>query len=463
MKSIIMAGGSGTRLWPFSRQSYPKQFLNLVGEDSFIEQTAKRLAALSSPQDVYVVAGEQYQFNIMEHLSRALKTDYQNLIPEPCGRNTAPAIALTVKYFLDIKKADPSEVLFFNTADHLIQPQSAFAAMVEAALPHAARNIVTFGIIPHKPETGYGYIELGDEKSASVYTVSRFVEKPDLETAQQYLAAGNYMWNSGMFLFSIQVILDAFREYVPVLYEMITQWSYAQALERYHGIEKISIDYAVMEKVSNILCVRTDIDWTDVGSWDSLYDILPKDAQGNAVVGDAMVLDTRNSLIMSSKKLVTVIGMQDAAVISTPDALMVSDRKQSHRVKEMVGLLETAKRPEAQEHVTTFRPWGSYTVLEEGNRYKIKRIVVKEGASLSSQRHQHRSEHWVVIKGTALVEIEGQETRLKENESIYVPKFTRHRLANPGRIPLEIIEVQNGEYVGEDDIERFEDNYGRAK
>ncbi len=458
-----MAGGSGTRLWPFSRQSYPKQFLNLVGEDSFIEQTAKRLAALSQADDVYVVAGEKYQFNIIDHLSRALKTDYKNLIAEPCGRNTAPAIALTVKYFLDVRKVGRDEVLFFNTADHIITPFSKFKAMVDAALPHAQKNIVTFGIIPHKPETGYGYVELGAQKAPTVHQVDRFVEKPDLPTAEKYLAAGNYMWNSGMFLFSIQVILDAFKQHVPALYEMITTWSYEQALAQYATLEKESIDYAVMEKVSNILCVKTDIEWTDVGSWDSLYDILPKDENGNAVVGDVVLLDTKNSLVMSSKKLVTVIGMDNTAVISTPDAIMVSDRKQSHKVKEMVGRLESDKRTEANEHVTTFRPWGSYSVLEEGHRYKIKRIMVKEGASLSLQRHQHRSEHWVVVKGTALVEIDGKETRLKENESCYVPKFTVHRLSNPGRIPLEIIEVQNGEYVGEDDIERLEDHYGRAK
>ncbi len=462
MKSIIMAGGSGTRLWPYSRQSYPKQFLNLVGEDSFIEQTAKRLAAVTDSKDVYVVAGDQYQFNIADHLSRAFKEDYDRIITEPCSRNTAPAIALTVKYMMEFENCKEDEVLFFNTADHIIQPQSRFTQMVETALPFAQNNIVTFGIIPHKPETGYGYIELAKEKKDQVFEVKRFVEKPDLATAKQYVKSGNYMWNSGMFLFSIKVILKAFKQHTPELYQMITKWSYDDALAKYPSLKKDSIDYAIMEKIDNILCEKTDISWVDIGSWDSLYDILPKDENGNAVVGNAVVLDSKNSLIMSSKKLVTAIGLDNTAVISTPDAIMVSDRKQSGKVKEMVALLEKDNHPEALEHVTTFRPWGSYTVLEEGDRYKIKRIMVHEEARLSLQRHQHRSEHWVVIKGTALVEIDGVETRLKENESVYVPKYTIHRLANPGKIPLEIIEVQNGEYVGEDDIERFEDNYGRA-
>ena len=463
MKSIIMAGGSGTRLWPYSRKSFPKQFLSLIGEESFIGGTGRRLAYVSNENDVYVVAGTRYRFNIKNHLSRAFGSEFKNLILEPSKRNTAPAIALTMKYFLEKENCSEDEVLFFNTADHIISPLESFKKIVLDAIPHASTHIVTFGIIPDKPETGYGYIETGKEKSNSIYTVKRFVEKPDLKTAQSYLADGHYVWNSGMFLFSIKVMLEAFKKFVPELYTLVKEWSYDEALKRYDSLENTSVDYAVMEKTKNILCARTDIEWNDIGSWDSLYEVLPKDKNGNAILGDAELIDTHDSLIVSQNKLISVIGMKDTAIVSTPDATLISDRAQCQNVKEMVSLLENKKRPEAVDHVTTYRPWGSYTVLESGERYKIKRIVVNIGERLSLQRHQHRSEHWVVIKGSALVEIDGKEIRLNENESCYVPRYTMHRLSNPGHIPLEIIEVQNGEYVGEDDIERFEDNYGREK
>ncbi|OHD55598.1 MAG: mannose-1-phosphate guanylyltransferase/mannose-6-phosphate isomerase [Spirochaetes bacterium GWF1_51_8] len=462
MKSIIMAGGSGTRLWPFSRKSFPKQFLSLLGEDSFIEITTKRLMQFTAPEAVYVVAGGEYEFNISDHMSRALKREFNNLILEPMGRNTAPAIALTVKYLLDKAGADRDDIVFFSPSDHIIRPETELKKAIEDAKESARSHIVTFGIVPSKPETGYGYIELGDAAKGEIFKVKRFVEKPDRLTAEKYLQAGNYMWNSGMFLFSIGVILDAFKLYVPELYEMVTAWSYDEALEKYSTLASISIDYAVMEKAKNILCRKVDVVWNDIGSWESLYDLLPKDDNGNAVLGEAELLNTKNSLVITNKTLTALVGMDNTAVIATEDAILVTHRKDTQRIKELVDQMKVKNRPQVTEHVTTYRPWGSYTILEEGLRYKIKRLVVLPERTLSLQRHKHRSEHWVVVKGMAEVLIGEKAVVLHENESIYVPIYEKHRLANPGKIPLEIIEVQNGEYVGEDDIERFEDIYGRV-
>ncbi|NPV02066.1 MAG: mannose-1-phosphate guanylyltransferase/mannose-6-phosphate isomerase [Brevinematales bacterium] len=462
MKSIIMAGGSGTRLWPFSRKSFPKQFLTLLGDESFIETTCKRLLLFTHPEAVYVVTGQDYEFNVIDHMSKALKHEFRNLILEPVGRNTAPAIALTIKYLLDKGGADNEDVVFFSPSDHIIQPDETLKQAIEDAKESARTHIVTFGIVPRKPETGYGYIELGASPHGEIYPVKRFVEKPDTDTAKRYLEAGNYLWNSGMFLFSIGVILDAFRKFSPELYEMITVWTYEEAIENYATLPAISIDYAVMEKAKNILCRRVDVQWNDIGSWESLYEFLPKDSAGNAVIGDAELLNTKNSMVITNKSLTTLIGMDNTAVIATEDAILVTHRKETQQVKELVDIMREKNRPEVTVHVTTYRPWGSYTLLEEGPRYKIKRIAVLPERSLSLQRHKHRSEHWVVVHGMAEVLIGGKTTILHENQSIYVPIFENHRLSNPGKIPLEIIEVQNGEYVGEDDIERMEDNYGRA-
>lgn len=465
MIAVILAGGSGTRLWPLSRKNFPKQFLKLsgTGDKSLIQETASRLSLAASPSDIYVVAGEDYRHTISDHLGQLFGSKYENMILEPCGRNTAPAIALTVKALLESGKATPDTVLFFSPSDHLIEPKNKFAELVLSAEKFAADSIVTFGIVPDKPETGYGYIELGKNREDGFFQVKRFVEKPVLEKAKEYLASGAFMWNSGMFMFSIRVILEAFKKYAPNLFDAVQNWTLEKMLSEYSSIPSISIDYAVMEKADNIVCLKTPVRWNDVGSWDSVYEVMDKDPEGNAVRGDVETLDVKNSLVLSNKKLTALIGVENVVVIETEDAILVSDRSRTQNVKEMVDLLKNKKRSEVVEHTTTYRPWGSYTILEASDRYKIKKIVVNQGASLSLQRHAHRSEHWVVVRGTALVQVGSDEIFVHENESTYIPKSTVHRLSNPGKIPLEIIEVQNGEYVGEDDIERIEDNYGRAK
>ncbi len=459
-----MAGGSGTRLWPLSRKNFPKQFLALAGNKSFIQLTADRLTHLTDPADIYVVAGREYKLTIADHLSRCLGCAFDNLILEPEGRNTAPAIALAMKYLAEKRGVPDDEPLFFSPSDHMIRPEGAFADAVRDAASHAADKIVTFGIIPTKPETGYGYIETGIPLHGETWNVARFVEKPDINTAKQYLSAGNYLWNSGMFLFTRGVMTEAFRACGAAdLVRALEEWSYDEMVQNYAALQGISIDYAVMEKAKNIACRRLAVEWNDVGSWDSVYEIFPKDAEQNALSGDVITLNTRDSLVISGGKLTAVVGVSGIAVIETDDAILVSDRDTTQDVKEIVGILKKMKRPEADEHTTTYRPWGKYTVLEESERYKIKKITVNPGATLSLQKHKRRSEHWIVVKGTAQVRIGSEDHEVRENQSAYVPKGVEHRLGNAGAAPLEIIEVQNGDYVGEDDIERIEDVYGRAK
>lgn len=500
MKVIVLAGGTGTRLWPLSRKNYPKQFLQLTGNQSLLQLTVDRLLQVVSPEDIVVMTNNEYKFHVLSDLNNLFNSQNStpntlhnklkkpnnlinsmnslsnapgslppaNIILEPACRNTAPAIAFSVKYCLDKLGCERDEVLFISPSDHIINPVEEFKEYVRKAEQVAKEGyIVTFGIKPTRPETGYGYIKTGEKLKVKndkleAYKTEKFTEKPDLETAKKYIGEGKYYWNSGMFAFSIGTIIDEFQKFAPEIHAMLEK-SFDEMSNRFTHMPNISIDFAVMEKSDRVVTMPMDIYWNDIGSWDSLYELLQSDEKGNIKSGDVVTLDTRNSMILGSKRLITTIGLEDSLVIETEDAILISKKGQAQKVKDIVDKLIGDKRKEPVEHVTTYRPWGSYTVLEEGERYKIKRVVVNPLERLSLQMHYHRSEHWVVIKGTAKVTIGDIENFVHENESAYVPKSTLHRLENPGKVPLEIIEVQNGEYVGEDDIKRIEDVYGREK
>jgi mannose-1-phosphate guanylyltransferase/mannose-6-phosphate isomerase len=471
MKTIILAGGSGTRLWPLSRKNYPKQFLKLSGGKSLLQQTVERLLAVVSPDDIIIVTNSDYKFHVKSELDSLFNSHspspITHMILEPESRNTAPAIALGVKYCLEKLGCSEEEVLFISPCDHVIRPVEKFREYVRQAEEIAKKGyIVTFGIEPTRPETGYGYMKVSSQPAVvgdqDFLNVEEFTEKPDAETAQKYIEKGIYYWNAGIFAFRISLILEQFRKYVPEVAKAF-DLTFDECRRQFSEMRNISIDYAILEKTDKVVTLPAKVYWNDIGSWDSLFEILDKDDNGNVKDGDIIAVDTKESMIIGDKRLIATIGLKDCLIVETDDALLVAKRGQTQKVKEIVDRLLLEERKEGSEHVITYRPWGSYTVLEEGERYKIKRVVVSPGEKLSLQKHYHRSEHWVVVKGTAKVTIGDREILTHENESAYVPKSTLHRLENPGKVPLEIIEVQNGEYVGEDDIVRVEDYYGRIK
>jgi mannose-1-phosphate guanylyltransferase len=464
---IIMAGGSGSRLWPLSRQQFPKQFLTLHGESSMLQATALRLSGLEH-QPPMVICNEDHRFAVAEQF-RANKIANSGIILEPVGRNTAPAIALAAFKALN-EDSDP--ILLVLAADHVIQDEVEFCQSVSLASEHASTGkLVTFGIVPTAPETGYGYIKRGELINDTGFTVAEFVEKPDLVTAKNYLESGNYYWNSGMFLFKASRYLEELKTHRPDIYKacekaMVDIQSDVDFVrvnkEVFEACPDESVDYAVMEKTTQAVVVPMDCGWSDVGSWSALWEIENKDASGNVCRGDVISIDTSNSYINAQEKLVAVIGLADVVVVETKDAILVSKKSDVQKVKDIVNQLKTEDRSEFKSHREVYRPWGKYDSVDSGERFQVKRITVKPGAKLSVQMHHHRAEHWVVVSGTAKVTNGDKTILLTENQSTYIPIGVIHALENPGKVELELIEVQSGSYLGEDDIVRFEDKYGRA-
>ena len=482
---VVMAGGSGTRLWPLSRAQYPKQFLILRGNRSLFQEAAQRLTTLAAA-DIEVgmpcvVSNEEHRFLVLDQL-RELNLQSATVLLEPVGRNTAPAMTLAALHATDATasvgatgKSDP--VMVVTAADHTYEDEAAFTAALQRAIRAAAGGaIVTLGIAPDRPEIGFGYLRCASAADGELQ-VAQFVEKPNLAKAQSYLDEGGYFWNSGIFVVRASVWLKALNQFrADIAVATATSWK-ARSTDAsfvrpdraaFELIPSESVDYAVMEHCPqsadfDIRMVAMKAGWSDLGAWDAVWDVSPKDAHGNAAVGDAMLIDSHNTLVHATSRLVGVIGLSDIVVVETPDAVLVTDRSRSQEVKAIVGNLQKAGRTEQALHRQVHRPWGWYDSIDAGPRFQVKRIMVKPGATLSLQMHHHRAEHWIVVSGTAEVTNGDQVILLTENQSTYIPLGTTHRLANPGKVPLEIIEVQSGSYLGEDDIVRFEDTYGRVK
>lgn len=460
MKILILAGGKGTKLWPLSRESFPKQFL-LLGEKSLFRQTLERCLLVCQPRDIFISTNNNYYFYVKEGL-KGTGIKEKNIIVEPLAKNTGPAILFALKELKERFKTKNDEIIFVYPSDHFISSSRKFAKFIKRAEKIAKiGNIVTFGIKPTAPETGYGYI--GTKKSlntqkrrTSHYLVEDFVEKPKKSKAKEFLKAGNYFWNSGMFMFPLELMIEEFKLRAPKIFENIVN-----SEDNFEKIESIPVDKAVIEKSDKVVVIAVDFQWSDIGSWDTFHQIQEKDGKGNVVIGNVLTYDTENSLILGDHRLVACIGLKDLMVVETNDAVFVAPKRKAQEVKKLVEELKKRNKREAWEGLKIYRPWGSYTICGEGENYKIKKVVVNPKEKLSLQFHNHRSEHWVVVKGEAKVIIGKKQFFLKKGESTFVPQKTKHRLENPTKKILEIIEVQNGDYLGEDDIVRFDDKYKR--
>ena len=466
---VILTGGAGSRLWPLSREHYPKPLLPLFGERTLLQETALRLGELTGVQGAVLVCNEEHRFLVAEQV-QAIGQHNSAILLEPEGRNTAPALTIAALYLLE---KDPDAVMVVMPADHIIPDKTTFQAAVEHGVQLAnAGRLVTYGVVPTHAETGYGYIRRGEAlNGGAAYGVSRFVEKPDAATAQTYVDSGEYYWNSGIFTLRADAWIAEMRQHASAI---LAACEAAVATgkrdqdfcrvnkEAFLRSPSDSIDYAIMEKTDKAAVVPLDAGWSDVGAWSALWDISERDGHGNVTQGDVLTFDVRDTLVLAQHRCVAAIGLEGAVVIETPDAVLVTHRDRSQDVKEIVSQLKKCGRDEYKFHRRVFRPWGDYEGIDNGARYQVKRLTVKPGAALSLQLHHHRAEHWIVVKGTARVTRDEETFILSENQSTYIPLGVRHRLENPGTIPLEIIEVQSGSYLGEDDIVRFQDVYDRC-
>ncbi len=463
---VLLCGGSGTRLWPLSREAYPKQFLALAGDYSLLQATCLRLQGLPGASAPLLVSNEEHRFMVAEQC-RQIGIAVQSIMLEPVGRNTAPAIAAAALHAM-VDKNDP--VLLVLPSDHLLKNEAAFHQAVLQALPAAeAGSLITFGVLPASAETGFGYIKAmpGD----GVRSVEKFVEKPDAITAEKYLASGEYFWNSGMFMFRASRFLEELEKFSPDILQACKK-AIGQAkkdvdflrldAQAFSACRADSIDYAVMEKTQDAKMLAIEAGWSDVGSWSALWQVAEQDADGNVHRGDVMAENCRNTFVWSERRLVSTLGLENLIVVDTDDAVLIAHQDHVQDVKKIVARLHAEQRPEASQHRQVYRPWGSYTCVDSGERFQVKHIMVKPGAALSLQMHHHRAEHWVVVRGTAKVTCDDKIMQLTENQSTYIPLGSKHRLENIGSEPLELIEVQSGNYLGEDDIVRFDDVYGRV-
>lgn len=468
---VILAGGSGTRLWPLSRELYPKQMLCLTDDHTMLQNTLLRLKQLDSIEDPVVVCNEEHRFMAAEQL-RQIQVKPFSILLEPVGRNTAPAICVAALKML-AHEQDP--VLLVLPADHVIENISNFHAAIDHGYAHAQKgDLVTFGIVPDSPETGYGYIKKGApvKGSSQAFVIDSFFEKPDLETAKGYVSSGEYCWNSGMFMFKASAIIEELEHFVPQIVK-----SCRDSMEKgvkdldffrldrdsFAGSSSDSIDYAVMEYTKKGVMIPFEAGWNDLGSWDALWKTGNKDENFNVIKGDVLLSDVKNSYFFAESRLIAAVGIEDLVVVETKDAVLVASRDKVKDVKSLVKSLKKDGRVEALGHRKVYRPWGCYESVDDSERFQVKRITVKPGAKLSLQKHYHRAEHWTVVSGTAIITKGDEEFLLKEDESVYIPLGVMHRMENPGKVPLELIEVQSGTYLGEDDIVRFEDVYGRLK